>query len=84
MAPPHLLTGTWCIAPEDIGLLPRWVSYGLFISDKPTPSEFDMHQSQLIAVWYQDYAQPLMEGHFLNWLRGIDWDAHAHNIPWED
>ena len=80
MAPPVLLTGPWSKKPEQAGGLPRWVSYGLFSSDQPTPREPGIHHSQLIVVWYQDYAQPLLEGGFLHWLRGVDWDANDCNF----
>lgn len=79
LAPPNLLTGPWSPRPDQVGYLPPWVSYGLFVSDKPTKGgEGDL--SQLIVVWYQDYAQPLMEESFLTWLQGLDWDSHAKDL----
>lgn len=80
LAPPELLTGPWSAGPDEVGYLPPWVSYGLFVSDEPTKEGEEGDMSQLIVVWYQDYAQPLMDGGFLHWLQRLDWDAHAKNL----
>lgn len=81
VAPPELVKvpSRW---PDDVGYLPRWVSCGLFDSDRPTQGA-DGDGSELVLVWYQDDFAPLFPPAFRSWVEALDWDAHARNTSWD-